>query len=161
MRPLQTPGRTRSVPGLVGLVSVYCDWESKFVLPVWQHVEMSEQMCPWERPCVLLGCWQPRKRPAVCRLSSCFFTPTNQPPAFFGAGGFSCLEVFLYPLPCLFSKLTCWTSENAFTIGLGVEVPRFVRDRYLMAGALIHGRRWAQTDNKLIDEQMKWPVNDL
>ena len=37
--PCQAPGVTGSVLGLVGPVSVYCDW-------VWQHVNLSEQIRP-------------------------------------------------------------------------------------------------------------------
>ena len=41
----------RSAMGLVGLVSVYCGWVRKKVgsanfISVWQHVNLSEQICP-------------------------------------------------------------------------------------------------------------------
>ena len=49
--PSQAPGVIGSVLGLVGPVSVYCDWVrwevgSAASISVWQHVKLSEQICP-------------------------------------------------------------------------------------------------------------------
>ena len=51
--------------GLVGPVSVYCDWVrwkvwSATSVSVWQHVKLSEQICPWD---TLACCWD-IKQPA-------------------------------------------------------------------------------------------------
>ena len=51
--PCQAPGITVSVLGLVGLVSVYCDWVrwkvwSVTPISVWQHLQLSEQIRPWD-----------------------------------------------------------------------------------------------------------------
>ena len=47
------PGVTGSALGLVGPVSVYCDWLrwkiwSATSISVWQHVKLSEQIRPWD-----------------------------------------------------------------------------------------------------------------
>ena len=57
--PCQAPGVIGSVLGLVGPVSVYCDWVRKKVwsttsISVWQHVKLSEQIRPWD---TLACCW--------------------------------------------------------------------------------------------------------
>ena len=57
--PCQAPGIIGSVLGLVGLVLVYCDWVrwkfwSATSISVWQHVKLSEQICPWD---TLVCCW--------------------------------------------------------------------------------------------------------
>ena len=57
--PCQTPGVIGSVLGLVGPVSVYCDWVrwkvgSATFISVWQHVKLSEQIRPWD---ALACCW--------------------------------------------------------------------------------------------------------
>ena len=49
--PCQAPGVIGSVLGLVGPVSVYCDWVrwkvwSATSISVWQHVKLSEQIRP-------------------------------------------------------------------------------------------------------------------
>ena len=49
--PCQAPGIKGSVLGLVGRVSVYCDWVrwkvgSATAISVWQHVKLSEQISP-------------------------------------------------------------------------------------------------------------------
>ena len=49
--PCQAPGVIGSALGLVGPVSVYCDWVrwkvgSAASISVWQHVELSEQIRP-------------------------------------------------------------------------------------------------------------------
>ena len=49
--PCQVPGVIGSVLGLVGQMSVYCDWVRWEVWPetsisVWQHVKLSEQVRP-------------------------------------------------------------------------------------------------------------------
>ena len=57
--PAKAPGVIGSALGLVGLVSVYCDWVrwkvwSATSISVWQHVKLSEQIRPWDTlPC----CW--------------------------------------------------------------------------------------------------------
>ena len=68
--PCQVPGMIGSVLGLVGPVSVYCDWVrwkvwSTTSISVWQHVKLSEQNCPWDK---LACCWDVKQqtlRPAV------------------------------------------------------------------------------------------------
>ena len=55
----QAPGVIWSVLGLVGPVSVYCDWVrwkvwSATSISVWQHVKLSEQIRPWD---TLAWCW--------------------------------------------------------------------------------------------------------
>ena len=57
--PCQAPGVIGSVLGLVGPVSVYCDWVrwkvwSATSISVWQHVQLSEQTRPWD---TLACCW--------------------------------------------------------------------------------------------------------
>ena len=57
--PCQAPGAIGSVLGLVGPVSIYCDWVrwkvwSATSISVWQHVKLSEQICPWDTPAC---CW--------------------------------------------------------------------------------------------------------
>ena len=51
--PCQAPGIIGSVLGLVGPVSVYCDWVrwkvgSATSISVWQHVKLSKQIHPWD-----------------------------------------------------------------------------------------------------------------
>ena len=53
------PGIIGSALGLVGPVSVYCDWVrwkvwSATSISVWQHVKLSEQICSWD---TLACCW--------------------------------------------------------------------------------------------------------
>ena len=57
--PCQAPGVIGSVLGLVGLASVYCDWVrwkvwSATSISVWQHVQLSEQIRPWD---TFACCW--------------------------------------------------------------------------------------------------------
>ena len=57
--PCQAPGDIGSMLGLVGPVSVYCDWVRWNVWPaicisVWQHVKVSEQIRPLD---TLACCW--------------------------------------------------------------------------------------------------------
>ena len=57
--PCQAPGVIGSALGLVGPVSVYCDWVrwkvwSATSISVWQHVKLSEQIRPWD---ALACCW--------------------------------------------------------------------------------------------------------
>ena len=56
----QAPGVIRSALGVVGPVSVYCDWVrwkvwSATSISVWQHVKLSEQISPWD---TLACCWE-------------------------------------------------------------------------------------------------------
>ena len=49
--PCQAPGLVESALGLVGPLSVYCDWVRQKVLSatsisVWQHISLSEQVSP-------------------------------------------------------------------------------------------------------------------
>ena len=53
------PGVIGSMLGLVGPVSVYCDWVRWKVwfatsISVWQHIKLSEQIRPWD---TLACCW--------------------------------------------------------------------------------------------------------
>ena len=57
--PCQAPGVIGSTLGLVGPVSIYCDWVrwkvwSATSISVWQHVLLSEQIRPWD---TLACCW--------------------------------------------------------------------------------------------------------
>ena len=57
--PCQVPGVTGSVLGLVGPVSVYWDWVrwkvgSATSISVWQHINLSKQIHPWD---TLECCW--------------------------------------------------------------------------------------------------------
>ena len=57
--PCQAPAVIGSALGLVGPVSVYCDWVrwkvwSAASISVWQHVTLSEQIRPWD---TLACCW--------------------------------------------------------------------------------------------------------
>ena len=59
--PCQAPGFIGSGLELVGLVSLYCDWVTWQVwfatsVSVWQHVQVFEQMGPWDALYMLLGC---------------------------------------------------------------------------------------------------------
>ena len=77
----QAPGVIGLVPGLVGPVSIYCDlvrWKvrSATSISVWQHVTLSEQICPCD---TLVFCWdvkQPITKPNI-PLS---FTEENRTP---------------------------------------------------------------------------------
>ena len=67
------PGMIGSALGLVGLVSVYCDWVrwkvwSATSVSVWQYVKLSEQIHPWD---TLVCCWdvkQPTNNNQTCFL---------------------------------------------------------------------------------------------
>ena len=75
--PCQATGVIGSALGLVGPVSVYCDWVrwkvgSAASISVWQHVKLSEQICPWDT----LACRWDVKQPTnqqtniqVCKVS--------------------------------------------------------------------------------------------
>ena len=57
--PCQAPGDIGSALGLVGSVSVNCDWVrwkigSATSISMWQHVKLSEQIHPWD---TLACCW--------------------------------------------------------------------------------------------------------
>ena len=67
--PCPATGVIGSALGLVGPVSVYCDWVrwkvwSATSISVWQHVKLSEQIRPWD---TLACCWDVKQ-------------PTNQSP---------------------------------------------------------------------------------
>ena len=71
MLPCQAPGVIGSVLGLVGPVSVYCDWVrwkvgSATSISVWQHVNLSEQIRPWD---TLACCWDV-KQPTISLTKS-------------------------------------------------------------------------------------------
>ena len=78
-QPCQAPGVIRSVLGLVGPVSVYCDWVrwklwSATSISVWQHVKLSEQIRPWD---TLACCWdvkQPTNNNSVTSILDCYDT---------------------------------------------------------------------------------------
>ena len=70
--PCQAPGVIGSALGLVGPVSVYCDWVrwkvwSATSISVWQHVKLCEQIRPWD---TLACCWDVKQ-------------PTNNNPVSF------------------------------------------------------------------------------
>ena len=75
--PCHAPGVIGSVLGLVGQVSVYCDWVrwkvwSAASVSVRQHVKLSEQIRPWD---TFACCWdvkQPTNKPWVPNVP-----PTN------------------------------------------------------------------------------------
>ena len=78
--PCQAPGVIGSALGLVGPVSVYCDWVrwkvwSAASISVWQHVKLSVQIRPWD---TLACCWdvkQPTNKQTiffVCLLACLF-----------------------------------------------------------------------------------------
>ena len=82
------PGVIGSVLGLVGPVSVYCDWVRLKVWPatsisVWQHVQLSEQVRPWDT----LTCWwdvkQPPTHPPIpwCVAGQCADSQQNPAPS--------------------------------------------------------------------------------
>ena len=59
--PCQAPGIMGWTLGLVDLVSVYCVWVrykvwSATFISVWQHVQLSEQTCPWDGAGALNSC---------------------------------------------------------------------------------------------------------
>ena len=61
--PCQAPGVIGSALGLVGPVSVYCDWVrwkvwSAASISVWQHVKLSVQIRPWD---TLACCWDDKQ----------------------------------------------------------------------------------------------------
>ena len=79
--PCQAPGGIGSVLGLVGPVSVYCEWVrwkvwSATSTSLWQHVKLSEQIHPWD---TLTCCWNVKQQ-------------TNQPTT--GSDRPCCLQVF-------------------------------------------------------------------
>ena len=66
----QAPDIIASALGLVGLVSVYCDWVRWKVwyatsTSVWQHIKLSEQIRPWD---TLACCWD-IKQPTNSNIS--------------------------------------------------------------------------------------------
>ena len=74
----QAPDVIGSVLGLVGPVSVYCDWVRWKVWPatsisMWQHVKLSEQVRPWD---TLACCWdvkQPTYKPTSKLKYFCYW----------------------------------------------------------------------------------------
>ena len=74
----QAPGVIGSALGLVGPVSVHCDWVrwkvwSATSVSVWQHVKLSKQIRPWD---TLACCWdvkQPTNKHIVTVNVVCFF----------------------------------------------------------------------------------------
>ena len=67
--PCQAPGVMGSALGLVGLVSVYCDWVRHTVWSatspsVWQHVKLSEV-------CLLVGCLTSQQQASVSQGRIC------------------------------------------------------------------------------------------
>ena len=73
---LPSTWHTGSALGLVGLVSVYCDWVrwkvwSATSISVWQHVKLSEQIRPWD---TLACCWDVKQ-------------PTNKQPQYWWNSG--------------------------------------------------------------------------
>ena len=73
--PCQAPGITGSVLGLAGILSVYCDWVGQQVrqvwsatpISMWQHVQLSEQICPWD---TLASCWDDKQQTTMT-VSNC------------------------------------------------------------------------------------------
>ena len=69
--------------GLVGLVSItMTGWDSKFDLQlvlVWQHILLSEQICPWDTLCMLLGHSATKKQVFIMRrmVAACHVALTN------------------------------------------------------------------------------------
>ena len=69
----QAPGVIGSVLGLVGPVSVYCDWVRWIVgsaasISVWQDVKLSERIRPWDK---FACCWdvkQPTNIQTMCPI---------------------------------------------------------------------------------------------
>ena len=99
--PCQEPGGIGSVLGLVGSVSVYCDWVrwkvwSATSTSVWQHIKLSEQICPRD---TLACCWD------VEQASN---QPTNTKSRFI-------LSLYVSPYSCRPSKNMnkCKTSLNS------------------------------------------------
>ena len=67
---LQAPGVIRSALGLVGPVSVYCDWVrwnvwSATSISVWQHLKLSEQIPPWDTLACRWNVKQASKQPTT------------------------------------------------------------------------------------------------
>ena len=61
--PCQAPGVIGSVVGLIGPVSVYCDWVrwkvwSATSISAWQHVKLSVHIRPWD---TLACCWDDKQ----------------------------------------------------------------------------------------------------
>ena len=68
--PCKAPGAIRSVLGLVGPVSVYCDWMrwkvwSATSISLWQHIKLSEQIRPRD---TLACCWDVKATNSVQRF---------------------------------------------------------------------------------------------
>ena len=80
--PCQAPGVIGSVLGLVGQVSVYCDWvrwkvRSATSISVWQHVKLSEQIRPWD---TLACCWDVKQPTNKQTHSSNLYSITHVHP---------------------------------------------------------------------------------
>ena len=93
--PFRAPGIIGSVLGLVGPVSVYCDWVrwkvgSATSISVLQHVKLSEQIRPWD---TLACCWDV-KQPTNKLLP--LATPNIAPQTFLPS-----LHLFCSSLDCI------------------------------------------------------------
>ena len=95
--PARVPGVIGSVLGLVGPVPVYCDWVrckvwSANSVSVWQHMQLSEQIRPWDT----LAC--NKQQIAVLFVVLCFIVRAfEEMPA--------CVTVRLFYMPLAFRKI--------------------------------------------------------
>ena len=77
--PCQAPGIIGSTLGLVGPVSVYCDWVrwkvgSATSISVWQHVKLCKQIRPWD---TITCCWdvkQPTNKQTIVNWSNSHYS---------------------------------------------------------------------------------------
>ena len=99
--PCQSPGVKGSVLGLVGPVSIYCDWVrwkawSAASISVWQHVKLSEQIRLWDT----LSCCQDVKQP----------TNKQKNPIY------SAIKLTLTSILLLFTTKVLWFSQKHLKI---------------------------------------------
>ena len=102
------PGIIGSVLGLVGLVSVYCDWVrwkvwSADFISVWQHVKLSEQVRPWD---TLACCWGVKQ-------------PTNKTNRNFYRNKYLFSEIYVEHFCCCPFALFSWYMESSTAILCG------------------------------------------
>ena len=162
--PCQAPGVIWSALGLVGPVSLYCDWVrwkvwSAASMSVWQHVKLSEQI----RPCDTLACCWDVKQPTnktvhgvtglmkhVHHLSWTIRSTTLGSPF---------LSLCFYDLPCsLFRFSFCLSNSFAciFHIPLPSSTRTFTQSRNLTKGAVVKTVKYQKNLYAITPQSFSW-----
>ena len=132
--PCQVPGVIGSVLGLVGRVSVYCDWVkwkvgSATSISVWQHVQLSEQIRPGDT------------------LASCCNQPTNKPRA----------------KPAWSPKHSALRPNTTAQIDffLSILTTSFQTNRYIIASALQKKKKKKKVISDVCCRPLSWKQNKM